>query len=290
MRTCFQLLMVCLLLAGFASHVLACACCAEKGQYFNTMNVIDEYERGVLGDIKYSKLSALYIDEAGFETIKGLDALMKIYEASETGSELENIAVTSDFSGGAWTIKFASGGTAGSLTIPMPEKRGYFGADIHDGRMGGAGGPLLYKEIRLNGKVSKGTGLFEKGIAKGAEYSLIFQGRGNVCNNPEDFTHWRLSVDGPSAKYTFFGKLSSGNPDYFLDHKETADQNMPKFEEYEAGSSLASMIQIRFPPINGWAKRFAIHDLRFTIHYPRFTIHDSRFTIYQIRPPSRSGC
>jgi hypothetical protein len=34
--------------------------------------------------------------------------------------------------------------------------------------------------------------------------------------------------------------------------------------------------------MNGWAKRFAIHDLRFTIHYSRFTIHDSRFTIHDL--------
>jgi hypothetical protein len=229
MRTCFQLLMVGLLLAASASHVFACACCAEKGEYFDTVGVIDEYEREMLGDIKYSKISELYIDAAAFETIKGLDELLKVYEASETGSELENISVTSEFSSGTWTINFRSGEASGSLSIPMPEKRGYFGADIHDGKMGGGGGPLLYKEIRMNGKVKEGTGLFSKGIAKGAEYSLVFQGRGNICNNAEDFTHWRLSVNGPDARYTFFGLLESGKSE-----AETADQlvSAPKFEDF----------------------------------------------------------
>ena len=39
-------------------------------------------------------------------------------------------------------------------------------------------------------------GFFKAGIDENTEFSLILQGRGNVCNNAEDFTHWRLEVSG----------------------------------------------------------------------------------------------
>ncbi len=234
MKTCFQLLAVALVLISFAAETFACACCADKGTYFSSVGPIDEYEMEMLGQLKFSGASALYIDEAAFETIKGLDELLKIYEASETGEELDNISLKALFENGTWSLNFTSGKAMGKLSIPLPERRGYFGADIHDGRMSGGGGPLLYKEIRLEGKTSGGTGIFSAGLGNGADYSLVLQGRGNVCNNVEDFTHWRLNVNGPSAKYTFFGKLDSGDKGYFFDKEGDGTQAAaPPFDDYK---------------------------------------------------------
>jgi len=38
--------------------------------------------------------------------------------------------------------------------------------------------------------------------------ALIFQGRGNRCDNAEDFTHWRLEISGKKTSYAFFGELA----------------------------------------------------------------------------------
>lgn len=80
-------------------------------------------------------------------------------------------------------------------------------ADIHDGKLSAGGGPLLYKEWRLEGEI-KGNGIFKNGTAAPATYVLVLQGRGNGCDNAEDFAHWRLQVRGEQADYAFYGKLA----------------------------------------------------------------------------------
>ena len=67
---------------------------------------------------------------------------------------------------------------------------------------------MLYKEWRFEGEV-KGTGVFKAGIIARTKYVLVFQGRGNSCDEAEDFTHWRLKITGKKADYTFHGELSA---------------------------------------------------------------------------------
>ncbi|MFL6337332.1 MAG: hypothetical protein ACJ754_28870 [Pyrinomonadaceae bacterium] len=69
------------------------------------------------------------------------------------------------------------------------------------------GGPLLYKEWRFEGQVS-GTGLFKAGTAGPTKYLLVLQGRGNGCQNAEDFKYWRLQINGRRAAYSFYGELA----------------------------------------------------------------------------------
>ncbi|HSK73862.1 MAG TPA: hypothetical protein VK892_19345, partial [Pyrinomonadaceae bacterium] len=64
-----------------------------------------------------------------------------------------------------------------------------------------------------------GNGIFKSSIIKPTTYFLVFQGRGNNCDDVLDFTHWRLEINGRNADYAFFGKLSSGNV------KESEDKN-----------------------------------------------------------------
>jgi hypothetical protein len=60
------------------------------------------------------------------------------------------------------------------------------------------------------GNVQSGTGLFKAGIVNPPTYFLVFQGRGNGCDNAGDFSNWRLEINGRRAQYAFFGKLTSG--------------------------------------------------------------------------------
>ena len=111
----------------------------------------------------------------------------------------------------AWRLAFRDGSNLGSLNLMMPARFLSYGADIHDGKNGGGGGPLLYKEWRFEGLVN-GTGVFRGGLTAPAKYFLVFQGRGNNCDNAEDFTHWRLEINGRKAKYAFYGEFAAANP------------------------------------------------------------------------------
>ncbi len=73
-----------------------------------------------------------------------------------------------------------------TLSLPLSAKMLRYRADVHDGKASG-GGPLLYKEWRFEGPV-KGTGFFRPGITPEARYLLVLQGRGNNCDNAEDFS------------------------------------------------------------------------------------------------------
>ena len=113
-----------------------------------------------------------------------------------------------------WRLTFRTeDGQSGELILPLPSKVATLTVDIHNGETNRAGEPRLYKEWRLEGGAT-GTGLFKKGFAAPARYSLIFQGRGNRCDNGDDFTHWRLEISGKKAAYAFFGELASARPDH----------------------------------------------------------------------------
>ena len=210
MKTRFQLLAIALILVSFAAETFACACCAEPGTYFRSTSAVDDYEKEILSGMKFDSTTSLYTDEAGFEVIHGLAGWGAVSEASETWSEFDKIAIDGGFSSASWKWNLSLGKLNGSISLPLPAEREYFGADIHDGRESSGGGPLLYKELRFKGKVGSGTGFFAEGLKKGADFQVVFQGRGNGCNNVEDFTHWRLSVNGPDTRYAFYGKLASG--------------------------------------------------------------------------------
>jgi hypothetical protein len=98
------------------------------------------------------------------------------------------------------------------LDLPLPARLLSYQADIRDGQMSGAGGPLLYKEWRFEGQV-KGTGFFQAGITAPTKYFLVLQGRGNACDMAEDFTHWRVAITGKKARYAFYGELAKPVPD-----------------------------------------------------------------------------
>ena len=192
------------------SDALACACCSEPGTYRISAPKPDSYKLDLLGQMKFAAKTELY-QTAGEDNIKGLDKLFQ--NPSSQSSDAEPLFNLSGmFASKAWKLNVKSAnGQSGTLTLLLPPTMVSFAADIHDGREGGAGGPLLYKEWRFKGNVGSATGVFQAGIVNPTTYFLVFQGRGNNCDNAEDFTHWRLEVNGKKADYAFYGEMASGN-------------------------------------------------------------------------------
>lgn len=213
------------LLFAFAGDAFACACCAEPGTYRIWTGKPDGYYLEVLQGVKFDQNAYLYTTEAGFEMIKGLSVIEKDFNNQTWVASAGEFGLTNSFAAKTWkfNLKTKSGKT-GALTLPLPAQMLTFKVDIHDGKAIGGGGPLLYKEFRLKGNVQTGTGFFRSGIVKPTSYFLVFKGRGNGCDNSEDFTHWYLEIRGKKARYEFFGKLSSANPEFVFDENEEEEE------------------------------------------------------------------
>lgn len=186
-------------------NLFACACCSENGFYSIWTGKPDKYNVEVLEQIKFAETAELYLDAAGFDDIKGLEELTK-----DSGQDISQFSLTNLFAARTWKMSFKSAnGKNGILNLPLPTQMVGFKVDIHDGKKSG-GGPLLYKEWRFKGNVRTGNGFFQSGIVNPTTYFLVFQGRGNACDNVEDFTNWRLEINGKKANYKFYGELKSG--------------------------------------------------------------------------------
>lgn len=196
------------------SNILACACCAEPGTYMIRTDKPGEYEIGLLGEMKFDDAANLFMTEAGFDGIKGLNNIATDYDSNDWTASPEFFGLTAAFAAKTWKFNFKTKtGKPGTLVLPMPLQMLTFKADIHDNATSGGGGPLLYKEWRFKGNLQSGSGFFAPSIVKPTTYFLVLQGRGNGCDNAEDFSHWRLEITGRKADYAFFGKLTSGNLD-----------------------------------------------------------------------------
>jgi hypothetical protein len=177
--------------------VLACACCSNTGDYFISFSKPRAYELDLMKTMRFGGTARLYLTEAGPEEGgKGL------------AGAAESYALDGSLVGGAWKLTFRDAGKSGTLSLPLPPKMLSYKADIRDGQTSAGGGPLLYKEWRFEGPVS-GTGLFRAGAPAPAKYLLVLQGRGNGCDNAEDFRHWRLQITGRQVEYAFYGELAA---------------------------------------------------------------------------------
>ncbi|MDI1242653.1 MAG: hypothetical protein PSX80_12120 [bacterium] len=191
----------------FSGNIFACACCAEPGTRLNYTTKTDSFIRDLVKEFKLADKADLFMTEAGFDTITGIDPIAK---EDETAQGTLDFSSAGSFSGNVWKLTLRSPkGLAAIYSIPVPLRYSEFKVDIHD-QDGRPNGPWLYKEIRFEGALTSATGFAKAGAVRGTKYTLVFQGRGAGCNEVEDFTHWRLDIDGPKAGYAFFGKLSSG--------------------------------------------------------------------------------
>jgi hypothetical protein len=176
-------------------NVLGCACCTDRGEYRLVPNGrMSEYQRAQLESITFGPAAELYLTDAGEDVVKGV------------GSVTPENTISVAIEGKQWRMTFRSAeGKSGTLRLPIPARLTTFAADLHDSEDLGRG-PTLYKEWRIE-SVAQGDGIFRKGFAAPARYSLIFQGRGNRCDDASDFTHLRLEITGEKASYAYFGKL-----------------------------------------------------------------------------------
>ncbi len=171
----------------------ACACCAERGTYKVLTTTADQYHLDLLKDMRFGISTELYMT-AGEDDIKGI-----------VGLGDGDLSIVDAYTNNAWrlTIKSADGKT-GTLVLPRPSKMTNRKIDLHDTK---EGDPILYKEFVFEGTVGSGSGVFKSGIVRPTKYTLVFQGRGNMCDNAEDFSNWNLQVVGSRAEYSFFGKM-----------------------------------------------------------------------------------
>ena len=185
------------LFLSLASDLRACACCSDPGEYIlRNDDPVGSYQVDQIHGMEFAPAAELYLTDAGEEEdAKGVDTVSDSYGLS-VGTEAS-----------VWRLTFrAENGKSGVLTLPVPSKMTTYAADIHDGKKSAGNGPLLYKEWRFEGKAT-GDGIFAKGLKSPARYTLILQGRGNRCDNAEDFTHWRLAISGKKTHYAFYGEL-----------------------------------------------------------------------------------
>jgi hypothetical protein len=198
-------------LTAFANNALACACCAEPNTYMIWTGKPGDHVSTLLGEMKFDTKAELYMTEAGFDSITGLNEIQSEYESGSWVAEGGTFDAVNEFTNKTWkfTLKTPSGKT-GTLTLPMPTQMVQYKADLHDTKNTGLG-VVLYKEFRFKGSVQSGAGFLRSSIVRPTTFFLVFQGRGNGCDNTEDFTHWHLEINGRKARYEFNGKLSSGS-------------------------------------------------------------------------------
>lgn len=186
-------MLVVVLLSPVSAH--ACACCSEPGHYFNDQLDISEHVFGEFERIRFARTATLYLTAAGLEEdARGIDQPRETY------------TVTTSIVDKMLKFTFRTGAHTGTLSLPIPARIWHHSADIHDRKLSPGGGPLLYKEWRFEGDAT-GTGMFKDGTSSPAKYTLILQGRGNACDNAEDFSNWRLQVEGDKARFALYGKL-----------------------------------------------------------------------------------
>ena len=184
----------------------ACACCAEPGEYIISTEKPDDYKLGLLKELKFEDAANLFMTEAGFDAIKGLSGIAKDYDSNDWVASPQFFGLNNIFAAKTWKFNFKTKkGKNGTLVLPLPTQMLSFKADIHDLQEGEVS---LYKEWRFKGNVQSGNGFFSPSIVPPTTYFLVLQGRGNNCDNAEDFTHWRLEITGKNANYAFFGKLN----------------------------------------------------------------------------------
>jgi len=173
----------------------ACACCADPGVWHQTARRVTPEELSEIGRMNLGPVAKVYVTPAGLEEVQGIRSATAAYALRHLRPNRQ------------WRLELQNEtGQRGTLTFIIPDRGTFFAVGPQDGIEDPAGGPVLYKELRLSGPVSA-TGPF-----KGGTFSLVFQGRGNSCPDAAQFTSWILRVEGPGAAYALFGRADPPTP------------------------------------------------------------------------------
>ena len=188
------------LLFSLPANSYACACCADDGEWNEGKAKIDDSTLKEINLLNPAPTASLYTTDAFPDGTTGIAGI------AEGSSQSYGVSLSRD--GRKWTLVLTDNkGRRGTLVFSVPLAATFLNADIHDGLKGGGGGPLLYKELRLEGKVW-GNGIFARGITADTKFRLVLQGRGNRCPSAEDFKNWNLHISGPKANYSFYGSFA----------------------------------------------------------------------------------
>jgi hypothetical protein len=194
------------MLLATASAGLACACCVNRGYYELTRFKPDGFYTSILDSMDFDKKAEVYLTEAGYDGTKGIEDIA----AEDSDGRPFSLTMSDSFSARTWKLSFTSPkGKKGTLMLPMPASMTRYKADHHDTPKDRE--VVLYKEFIFSGSVASATGIFQSAARKATSYTLVFQGRGNGCDDASDFTHWRLQVNGKTADFAFFGQMKRGS-------------------------------------------------------------------------------
>ena len=70
----------------FSGNIFACACCAEPGTRMEYKAKTDSFIRDLVKEFKFATATELYMTEAGFDAIEGIDPIRK--EDEQAGGAL----------------------------------------------------------------------------------------------------------------------------------------------------------------------------------------------------------
>lgn len=184
----------------FPASALACACCADPGYRSERRAPLSGFERKEVARVRLAGAARTFVSPRGLEGVRGIESVSTRYAVSEAVAGLRR------------TLRFRDGrGHEGRLTFHTGAAAVQFAVDLRDGKQLPGGGPLLLKELRLEGRVT-GTGIFRAGLVGAPRFRLILQGRGGACFGAADFRNWTLEVRGPRASFSLFGALRAPAP------------------------------------------------------------------------------
>lgn len=203
-RKSIQLLMLWLCVSCLcAPAAYACACCADRGSYSISVRKPDDYLLEEMKKMVFGSKATLFTTEAGLspDVIRGLPADYN----DENSAFSEDFGFAGWFAANQWKFTFRDyQKRSGVLMLTRPPTVLRFAVDTHENDS--ADHVTLYKEWRFQGD-AKGSGFFQTGMTSDTKFFLVFQGRGNGCDNAADFTHWRVEITGSKARYAFWGKF-----------------------------------------------------------------------------------
>jgi hypothetical protein len=180
-----------LMLLAWTKEVYACACCANAGEWSQTSQQISDFEFKEINSLQFSPNAKLY-QTAGEENT-GISSNSTSYTLSLNKKQR------------VWNLLFKDDkGKTGTLSLTIPNQGVSFKTDLSENQQ--TGNPQLYKELRLEGKVT-GNGIFSKAITPDTKFRLVLKGKGNNCFIAENFNSWNLQVFGSKANFAFYSSF-----------------------------------------------------------------------------------
>jgi len=184
-------------LIGVSAKANACACCASRGTWLHDNITPNAYQLGELKKLSGKSTVQLYQTEAGSDAIKGM---------AITDVDYYTAAIT--WKGNIGVITVSTGdGKSGTLSFKMPASMHSIKMDLNNVPDSSMSDVSLYLEWNFKTAITGGTGIFRNTMIAPAFCTLAFQGRGGMCDEAQNFTHWRFDVSGKKAAYSFFGPV-----------------------------------------------------------------------------------